>query len=274
MAFEKIIFWCEFPKKVNWTYVGKLLNKFDLNIGVYVASKNRKEFEDLKKRINRCKHITEIGVWPVLSKKKGYWFSGQTAKEDIDRLREYEGLRVKIDLEAPFKGTWNRRNFLRYLITRFGKKGDNKEYLEETIDWLQKNSEVELIVNEFPFFTRLLMRSGTFIDVNRYKNLDKNLMVYTSMAGPILRPFWKRYRMHLLKKAYKRYGNKLMCSVGLIGPGILGDEGYYKKPRQLRDDLKSVSRVGIKKVAVYSLESLIDRKNPSEWMEVVKEFKS
>jgi len=38
--FKEIIFWCEFPNKVNWDRV----NKIDFNTEVYLAVKNKKEF--------------------------------------------------------------------------------------------------------------------------------------------------------------------------------------------------------------------------------------
>ncbi len=271
MAFEKIIFWVEFPEELNWVKVEKLLSKVDLNICIYLAVKSRKQFEELEKEIKRFKHIKDIGVWPVLEKEKGYWFSGQTTKEDIDRLREYSGLKIKIDLEAPFKGGYNHFKMIWYSFIRMSRKAENSEYLEETIDWLCKNSEVELIANEFPF-PKVMKRAGVYIDVRKYPNLDKNIMSYTSMAGALMRPFWKRVKNRMLKRAKKKYGDKLMTSVGLIGTGILGNEPVYKNPSQLKEDLNDVSKLGIKKVAIYSLEGVFRRKDPIKWLEVVKEF--
>jgi len=46
------------------------------------------------------KNIT-INAWPVLTKQEGYWFSGFTSIKSIDKLKQYKGLNIKIDLEPP-----------------------------------------------------------------------------------------------------------------------------------------------------------------------------
>jgi len=269
---EKVIFWSEFPEKVDWKKVKELLESIDLKIDVYVACRSKKEFISWKKKIEG-ENIEEVGAWPVLDKKNGYWFSGLTSKKNIDELKEYKNLKVKIDLEAPFGGKYNHLKMLWYVLFTLGKKATNKEYLEKTVAWLSKHSEVELIVNEFPFFSYLQKRSGTFIDISKYDNLDKNLMSYTSMAGDF-RFFWKRVKNYLLKRAYKKYGDKLMCSVGLIGKGILGNEKVYKNSSQFEEDLDAVNKIGIKRVAIYSIDGIMKRKNPLEWFKVVKKFRT
>src|SRR3989344_359555 len=101
MDFEmKVIFWCEFPKELDFK---KLNNLMIFDTEVYFAVKNIKELNAIKKKMKN-KNI-KIGAWPVIDKKDGYWFSGFISKKDIDKLDEFKGLRVKIDIEPPiYKG--------------------------------------------------------------------------------------------------------------------------------------------------------------------------
>ena len=64
-----IIFWCEFPKEVDWVKVKK---EIDFKTEIYVTCRNRKEFLNLRKKI-KSKYI-DVGAWPILSKKDGYWW--------------------------------------------------------------------------------------------------------------------------------------------------------------------------------------------------------
>ncbi len=77
--FKDILFWCEFPEEVDWKRLNVLLK--DRSCGVYIASSSRKEFELYQNKIT-ASHV-RAGVWPILSKEKGYWFSSFTNKEDF-----------------------------------------------------------------------------------------------------------------------------------------------------------------------------------------------
>src|SRR3989344_3302370 len=92
-------FWCEFPEKVNWKNFKKLVN---FETEVYVTCKNREEFNFWKKKIKN--KFIDVGAWPVLSKEEGYWFSGFLDKKSIDKLNDFDSLKIKIDIEPPFPG--------------------------------------------------------------------------------------------------------------------------------------------------------------------------
>src|SRR3990167_5613281 len=88
--FSSVTFWCEFPEKVNWKAFQKLI---DFDSSVYVISKDRKTYEAWKKKI-KSRNI-EVGAWPALSFEEGYWFSGLCSKQSIDKLKEFNGLKIK-----------------------------------------------------------------------------------------------------------------------------------------------------------------------------------
>ena len=111
----KIIFWSEFPEKVSWKSVRKLFRGAKLKAEIYVASRSRKEFYLWKKKIE-CNEIT-VGAWPILSLEEGYWFSGFSEKSSIDKLKEFSGLKVKVDLEHPFPSyVYSNLNLLVYYL--------------------------------------------------------------------------------------------------------------------------------------------------------------
>ena len=89
---------CEFPEQINWDKI-KVLG--DLDIAVYVAVKTRKQFNGLAEKLKEAR-IREIGAWPILPKKAGYWFSGFTARKDINKLGQFRGFKIKIDISILF----------------------------------------------------------------------------------------------------------------------------------------------------------------------------
>ncbi len=262
--FKRIIFWSEFPKEVDWKKVCKLI---DFNTEIYIAVKDKKEFLDYKKKI-KSKHI-KLGVWPILSKKEGYWFSGFSDIKSIDKLRQFKGMKVKIDLEPPIpRFNYSNMKILYWLIRMYFKKAKNKEYLEAIIHWLaEKNTKI--LVNEFLFPKFYLKKLG--ITVEKKKNMQLQLMLYSSPPGRFLRPILKFYNKLLIKKILKN--NKDLCvSIGLIGPGVLKTEGYYKTIEEFQEDLQMVHELGLKNVAIYSIDTLMKRKNPRIWIEAIKKF--
>ena len=274
--FKTIIFWSEFPWQVNWDYLNKLLAKLKFNIKIYVAVKSKKEFEYIKRKI-KSRYIA-LSVWPVLDKDKGYWFSGFTEKRDIDKLKQYKGMNIKIDLEPPLpEWTYRNHRMIFFAIKQLLRKGKNNEYLKKTIYDLTKTSKVETVVNqiqiianEFPLARWYLERQGMYIDLK--KNMTKNIMCYTSFAGNFFRPFLRIYMKYYMKKAVEKYNEGVMFSIGLIGPGILQNEKTYRSIEEFKQDLDMVKESRAKEIAIYSIEGLLKRENPEEWLILVKNY--
>lgn len=267
--FEKIIFWCEFPKKVNWKKAEKLIN---FPCEIYVAVKSRKEYNNWKRKTK-----LKLLPWPILDKKEGYWFSGFTTKKDIDKLDEYKGLDMKIDLEPPLPAwQYKTHRIFWYGFKQLFRRGRNNKYLENKIYNLAKEHKLEtvmsrsnIIANEFPLLKWYLRRQG--LDVDAKRNITKNYMCYTSFAGPLWRPFIKHYMKIITKRIAKKNKN-VMFSIGLIGPGILKTERVYKNTKFFKQDLSMINKTSVKKIAIYSLEGLLQRENPEEWLSVIRHY--
>ena len=264
--FNKLVFWCEFPEEVDWKKADDLFK--DIKCEVYAAVESVGEYKEYKKKTKLA-----IYPWPVLSKKEGYWFSGFTAKSSIDKLKQYKGLRIKIDLEPPLPG-WKYSNFriICYGIKMAFKKGENNEYLEKVIQEVAgKGSGVVMknfaLINEFPFPLWYLKRQGIYFELK--PNLNKNYMCYSTFAGGFFRPFVRLYLKWFMGKAVKE-NKDVSFSIGLINHGILGREGRYRDADEFRQDLKMVADSGCKNLAVYSLDGILKRDNPGEWVDCLR----
>ena len=262
IMFKSIIFWSEFPKRVNWKKANTLLEKENLNIKVYLTCKTVKEFNSYKNKI-KSKKIT-LGAWPILKKEDGYWFSSFTSKKNIKTLETFKNLNIKIDLEPPLP-KWRYNNFLMifYLIKLFFIKGKNKHLLQKTIRKLS-NTKKELIINEFPLWKSLLNRNSLHYESDKVTN---NIMCYTTIAGKLLRPLIKFYL-----KIYLKNSNAQIYSIGLLTQGILKDEKTYNNIKEFNQDLRMIEKTKVKQIAIYSLEGLLERKDPKEWLRTIKDY--
>ena len=262
--FKKIILWSEFPETVNWKKAIKLI---DFKAKIYIAVKNKQEFLNYKKKI-KSKYIS-LGAWPVLSKKEGYWFSGFTPKESIDKLKGFKGMNIKIDLEPPIpKFNYSNIKIIFWLAKIYFKKAKNKDYLRAIIYWLARNN-TKILVNEFPFPRFYMEKLG--ITIEKKKNMTLQLMLYTSIAGKTFRPIIRWHNKRILKKALEKNEN-MVGSLGLIGQGILNTEGYYKNIQEFTKDLKMAQSAGLENITIYSIDAIMQRKNPEQWIKTLKKF--
>ncbi|MBW3011698.1 hypothetical protein KY311_00790 [Candidatus Woesearchaeota archaeon] len=267
----KILFWCEFPEKCNWERLERFLSINKYHTGIYVTSRSRKEFDEWKRIIKKkCRHINEVNVWPVLRKNKGYWFSAFNKKSDIDRLLEYKGLKVKVDLEPPLpRMRYNVVGLGLYGISKIIFPGKNIRYLESKIRELAKHSQI--LSNEFPIPAWASKRIAGHTDARKVNNVEMNFISYSTFFR-LTRPLANFYYSVFAKSAIKKYNDKAMFSIGMLGPGIFTNEPCYTSPGQLREDIELMKKAGAKKLAIYSIEGLSQRKNPTEWIKVVKEY--
>ncbi len=265
--FEKVIFWCEFPKKIDFNKADRLLGKYGIKSDVYIACKSLEKFKRIKRKNKKIKNM-QFFPWPILKKKDGYWFSGFCSKNAIKKLEQFEGFKIKLDLEPPFpKFKFSNRRFALMLFSYFFKKGKNNQLLKKEIEKLtQKN---EIIVNEFPLPKFYLKKLGIYCEEK--KNVIKNIMCYTTICGKLLRPLLSFYNFTFLRILLRKNRN-LMCSIGLIGKGILKNEGTYNSVREFFEDLGMAEKLGIKRIAIYSIEGIFKRKNPEEWLNAIKSY--
>ena len=250
--FKNIIFWCEFPNKLDF----KKLNEITFPCSIYFASKNKKEFLDHKKKVKNRK--IKVGAWPTLSKKEGYWFSSFSSKKSIDKLKEFKEISIKIDIEPPipnFKFSYGK--FISYLLKYSFKKGENYEYLNNTIKEISKNTDI--ILSTYPFPNWILKNYG----LNKNLNIKFNYFLYPSMYSNFFKPYiWAYYKTIINNKDY--------FALGLISEGIFGNEPVYNSIKEFEKDLQIFKKLNLENIVIYSIEGLLKQKNYKEWIKLLK----
>jgi len=265
MTFENVLFWCEFPDKVNWEDLNDFFTINNYRIQVGVACRSRAEYEQYLIQSSNLSHIDIVRAWPILPKEKGYWFSSYTEVEDINSLDQYEGLPIKIDIEYPLpteKKNWFTLQ-LWFLKQLFSKPGKNLNHLQKKIRDLSRTTDIMLSTFTLP--ERFLKKLGLL----HQNNLRYNYIHYSSMVPFLLRPFYNIYFKVLAKKILAKNPSSYFA-VGLLTPGIFGDEPCYKKIIQFEKDLKFIEKLGAKNVVVFRLGSFQELENASDWLSPLK----
>jgi len=249
---KDIIFWCEFPNKLDF----KKLEDISFPCSIYFASKNKNEFLKYKNQVKNEK--IKVGVWPLLSKKQGYWFSSFSSEKSIDKLKEFQGISMKIDIEPPLPDfSFNYFKFALYLIKYAFKKGENHEYLNQTIKELSKDTNI--IQSTYPFPNWVLKNYG----LDKEQKTKFNYFLYPSMFSNFLKHFIWRYYQTITN-------NKDYFALGLISKGIFGNEPTYKSIKEFEKDLQIFKKLNLENIVIYSIEGLLNQNNYKEWLSLLK----
>tara|TARA_Y100000310_G_scaffold316942_1_gene369229 strand:+ start:153 stop:920 length:768 start_codon:yes stop_codon:yes gene_type:complete len=247
------LYWCEFPEECDWKKLGRWLDSDTMTI--YVTSSSRKEFNDWVKRIHKYAPTVRLGVWPILSKEEGYWFSSFTSKKSIDILEEFRGLDMKIDIEPPIpKNDYSLMTAFSWLVFNYFKGGDNRKYLQDKILSLSKDAKV--IVSGFPL-PKFILKRGGWVSGD---NIKHNYMLYTSFFPKILRGIyrWKyKFFIKMNKDAY--------FAVGLIGVGIFRNEPSYEKIEEMKKDIEFLKKNNVKNFVIFRIGAILER--GKEWLD-------
>lgn len=253
--FNDIIFWCEFPEEINWVRLNALLKNRSCRI--FFASRSRKEFEVYKKKVKV--NSVSVGVWPTLSLSDGYWFSSFTSKKNIDYLKEFSGIPLKIDIEPPFPGKeYTHAKALIWGINHMLlKNGHNSKELELMIKELSRNGEVIISGFALPDFIR--KRYGDPVSLN----LKRNFICYSTFF-----PFsWVFFQLFLRSRSSK----DTYVAIGLTNSGVFGNEPEYNSVDEFAYDVRKAKSIGVKNLVVYSIEGILKRNDADEWLRIIFE---
>ena len=256
-----LIFWCEFPGQVDFKKLNKLV---DFKASIYFAVHWRDEFLAIKKKIKN-RNIS-VCVWPILEKKSGYWFSGFSARKDIDRLDNFNGFNMKIDIEPPiYFGKHGLLKDIIWFLRHSIVKGKNNDYLSMKIKKLHGN----LILSGFLLPSFLRKRYGDYsIGLYTGQRYSKSYICYTT--------FFPRFFLRLIRQIYcsiiKKMDKKNFFAIGLTNSGIFGNEPAYENINEFRKDIDMAKKAGVKNLCVYSIEGILKRKDAEKWLLPMRDF--
>lgn len=253
--FNDILFWCEFPEEVDWKRLNSLLEGKKCRI--FFASRSVEEYESYRKRIKNS--AIKTGVWPILPLQDGYWFSGFTSRKNIDFLKEFSGIPMKIDIEPPFPGKeyTHAKAFAWMIDYMLIKTAPNNEYLAQTIQEVSKKNEV--IVSGFALPKNIRKHYGDPINLK----LKRNFICYSTFF-PASWLFFEEF-------LFRNKGPLTYAAIGLANHGIFGNEPEYDSLDEFVNDVKKVKKAGIQNIVVYSIEGILKKPDADEWLRVVFE---
>ena len=258
-----ILFWCEFPETVDWARLEGLLKKHKLSVKAYITAISRHDFENKKKEIEKFKGITVEGVWPILTKARGYWFSGFTREEDIDLLDEFEGIKMKVDIEPPITNSKSFKGMAFWLLKYVFKRQQSREYLMKKVQRLARKSPV--ILSTFPFPQWMLRGYGFFLD----KRLHYNYIFYSTFIPEKFKERYRKYYKRFAKKRLK-FDRNTFFALGLLAPGIFQSEPVYKNVQEFESDYNFLKGLGVKNFVIFRLGALTEMKDPEPWLKAIK----
>lgn len=103
-----------------------------------------------------------------------------------------------------------------------------------------------------------------------------NLMTYTSILrgwskGALDRRAARSILRELSHRAALRYAGRSSISLGVIGPGALGDEPAYRGAFELAEDFSEALAGGVRDIAVYDLGGVLASPQPQKWFEAMQQ---
>ncbi len=234
-----ISFFEEFPTVRNRAKLHYLSKPTKL----YLAANSVGEFRKIVPTIKN-QNVKECIYWPILQRKEGYWispFARRKALLRIFRELEREKIPVMLDLELP-----TTQNPLLYLTQSLHFVG-NKKIIRKFIHDYQGEVYLVEYYPEGKRSERVLELLGLHYPC---KNTKVIKMFYRS-----LHHFSDDFLQKELQQGKQEYGKKFIAGLGVIAPGIQGNE-LVLSPQQLERDLQIAKKAGMKEVIVFRLGGL------------------
>ncbi len=230
---------------------------------LYIAAPSAKHFKKIISIIHN-RNIRQFVYWPILKKEEGYWISPFSSRKGLNRIfRELEkdapahqmtGKKVPVMLDLELPTTQNPVLYLtqkpfffanRKKICRFLKHYGGETY---QCEYFPTGKIGKMVL-------RLL---GLHYRSEKAKVIK---MIYTSMH-PIPEAIIRKE----LRQGKERWGGRFVVALGVLVPGIMGDEKTLTN-EQLARDLRLCKEACVKEVIIYRLGGL-----KKEYVKVMREF--
>ena len=262
------------------------------------------QIADAPALVERCRAGgVDIDLWPMLDDEAGRWANAETSESTLAHVRALlEAFRLPdapsrplerqaspppfgalvLDLEPPIA-------MMRGLLD-----GGFLRRTRDTWGWIRRPSAEQSRCHEdFRRLRASLSQLGVALEAaalpfvladGRGRGWERALatpvrnvgfrsvsyMLYSSVLegyarACIDRPH-SRWLLHACaRRAVELHGARAGASLGITGPGALGDEPFYGDIAQFRDDVALVRAAGIDDLAVHGLEGILSR-GPERWL--------
>ena len=238
------------------------------------------------------RHGVRVSVWPMLSREEGRWLNVTTATSfvalvnqiyELSKRESWTLVEVLFDLEPTFAE----------MLTAI----DRPTSLRHFVKLVDENSaRLVQVETEFVALCDMLRAQGVALatavvpmvatshDPATWRALlgiprepvdgTHGAMLYTSLLEGWSRGFVSRGdALGLLRcgadAARARWGTAAEVAVGLIGPGVFGDEPSYRGPHELAADVAVVGASGITSIALFDLGGVLSRPPAEAWLEAL-----
>ncbi len=238
------------------------------------------------------RHGVRISVWPMLSREEGRWLNVTTASTfvafvkklyEMSRREAWPLVEVLFDLEPTFGEMFaaidspaTARHFVKSLAY-------NRERLIrvdaefEALCAMLVGEGVELASAVVPMVATARHPDTwrALLGIPREpRGATQCTMLYTSLLEGWSRGLVSRAdALGLLRcgadASLARWGAKAEVAVGLVGPGIFGNEPCYRSPRELAADVAVVRASGARSIALFDLGGVLAREPAEGWLEAL-----
>lgn len=239
-----------------------------------------------------------LGIWPLLPDWEGYWPGSENAQDSAARVRrllamaEAAGVRVAtvaMDLEPglPLKREMQqagRRARVRYLGARL-RVTRRREYREQHASAVREYADLVRDLRQGGIESLAIAVPPLALDLAAETDFCQRFFS-TPLSGPgwdTVSPMYYRSMIQqalpgqsrLLGRAlfaeacrlWARAEEPICMSLGVVGVGKFADEASYESPAELAWDVACARAHGLEDLALFSLESVLDRSNPEAWLE-------
>ena len=235
--------------------------------------------------IGACReHGVEVAIWPMLEPADGRWANAENADrfssfavELASDLETEDALpdEVVIDLEPPY---WFKERPLRGLVKaqklNVGSATDRFRMLlaELAALGLTVSAVVAPTVAMGPQHVGRGWQHLIGTPVSGLPFDHVSIMVYTSLIEGYSRGWLGRADTTALlwqsaRAVRKACGDRAGISLGCIGTGVFGDEGTYRGPAQLAEDVAIARAAGVTDLALFNLGGALARPPLDAWLD-------
>ncbi len=242
--------------------------------------------------VSGLRHGVRVSVWPMLTREEGRWLNVSTASPFVAFVNQI--------YELSKRESWPLAEILFDLEPTFGEMLtaiDHPTSLRHFVNMIDDNrSHLVRVQSEFGNLCDMLRAEGVALatavvpmvatshDPAGWRDLlgipceppnaTHGVMLYTSLLEGWSRGLVSRAdALGLLRcgadAARERWGSSAEVAVGLIGPGIFGDEPSYRGPHELAADVAVVLASGATSLALFDLGGVLSRPPPEAWLEAL-----